>query len=178
MPNHPVIDDVEIWKPVVGYEDFYSVSNHGRVRREKSITRGKAGTILRPTRNDVYPAVDLCRDGKRQKQPLHKLVTEAFLGPRPPNMVVNHIDGVKHNPRLSNLEYGTHGHNAKEAYRLGLKDAQGEKNGRSRFTNEQILEIRSKFTGRWGDCTKLAREYGACSSTIGAIVRRRAWAHL
>lgn len=92
----------EYWKPVVGYEGHYQVSNWGRV---KSIKFGK-GRILKPTTNLYgYLFVKLCKDGKVKPFTVHRLVAEAFL-PNPDNLPqVNHKDENKQNNIVSNLEW-------------------------------------------------------------------------
>lgn len=92
----------EYWKPVVGYEGHYQVSNFGRV---KSIKFGK-GRILKPTTNLYgYLFVKLCKDGKVKPFTVHRLVAEAFL-PNPDNLPqVNHKDENKQNNIVSNLEW-------------------------------------------------------------------------
>ena len=92
----------EYWKPVVGYEGHYQVSNFGRV---KSIKFGKE-RILKPGTNKYgYLLVMLCKDGKVKGFTVHRLVAEAFL-PNPHNYpCVNHKDENKQNNNVSNLEW-------------------------------------------------------------------------
>ena len=168
----------ERWLPVAGYEGVYSVSDRGRVRREVSRTYGKAGKILKPTANDTYPCVDLCKDGVRRKRQVHQIVAEAFLGPCPPGMNVNHKNARKHDPRLSNLEYGTQQHNVKEAYRLKRRDCRGAKNGKAILTTRRVRAIRKAYTGARGEQSALARKYGVSPTTIRGIVSGRDWSHV
>ena len=105
----------EIWKDVVGYEGFYQVSNKGNVRSvERRDSRGhrRGGRILKPTYDtDGYLRVTLCKNGKHKTKKVHRLVAEAFI----PNLEslphVNHMDEVKDNNELSNLEWCTHKYN-------------------------------------------------------------------
>jgi len=100
----------EQWRPVVGYEDSYEVSDLGRVRtlEHKHITRNRWGTMERTVPSRIldpkygkYLRVTL--HGKRKF--VHVLVAEAFL-PNPYCLEeVNHIDEDKHNNTLSNLEW-------------------------------------------------------------------------
>lgn len=105
----------EYWKPVVGYEGLYMVSNWGRVKsldrwvksRNGSV-RFYKGRILKPiTGSNGYLFVNLCKDGKVKVFTVHRLVAEAFL-PNPHNYpCVNHKDENKQNNNVSNLEWCT-----------------------------------------------------------------------
>ena len=91
----------EVWKPVVGYEGLYEISNLGRV---KSLIRG----IIRKQRlNKGYMYIGLHKDGVEKMCKVHRLVAEAFI-PNPKNKSdVNHKDQVKTNNKLENLEWAT-----------------------------------------------------------------------
>lgn len=95
---------IERWKPVDGYEEFYEISNLGRV---KSLKYGKE-RILKPANNGVgYLLVVLCRDGKRKHFLVHRLVAEAFL-PNPLGFTeINHLDENKTNNCVDNLEWSS-----------------------------------------------------------------------
>lgn len=78
--------DNERWKPVVGFEYFYEVSDAGRVRRR--INR----EIMVPSFDGKgYPRVTLSRPGHRHKALIGVLVLEAFVGPRPEGMEMRHF---------------------------------------------------------------------------------------
>ena len=97
---------IEIWKPIVSQE--CQVSNFGRVRRMNS------GQILRGYQDrDGYVFVL----GRR----LHHFVLETFVGKKlGSNFQCNHIDGIKTNNTVENLEWVTAKENVQHAWRLGL----------------------------------------------------------
>lgn len=116
--------DVEQWRPVVGYEGSYEVSNHGRVRSlDRYVQRIGGYASGRPVRikgrmRKLYPATisgywltSLNREGKSNFRHVHALVLESFVGPRPAGLEVRHLDGNPRNARLDNLVYGTSGEN-------------------------------------------------------------------
>ena len=99
----------EVWKDVVGYEGLYKVSNKGNVYsvgRINSQCKKIGGIILKPgyTRGG-YLLVNLCENGKVKSKYIHRLVLEAFVE-NPNNLPeVNHLDEIKDNNELSNLEW-------------------------------------------------------------------------
>ncbi len=89
---------MEIWKDVKSYEGLYWVSSQGRIKN-------RHGRVLIPEIRSGYYSVDLCKDGKRKKQRIHRLVAEAFI-PNPLNLkMINHKDKNKLNNEVSNLEW-------------------------------------------------------------------------
>lgn len=106
----------EIWKPVIGYEGLYEVSNLGRVKGLKT------GKILQPIKNGYgYLRVTLFKDGKLKKFLVHRLVYEAFNREIPPGVEVNHInDKDKTDNRLCNLNLMTHKENVEYSQAIPL----------------------------------------------------------
>lgn len=108
-----------VWRPVVGWEGFYEVSDAGRVR---SMPRPRV-VVARPVKSTVdgngYPKVDLHRPGRRSNMRVHVLVAAAFIGPRPDGQHVRHLNGDPADPRAVNLAYGTRSDNMLDAVRHG-----------------------------------------------------------
>ena len=131
----------EYWKPVVGWEDFYEVSNQGRV---KSLPRKTTkGRILKPHKNvHGYWFVVLCRNGKPKSQVIHLLVAAAFIGPRPEGYDTRHGPLGKHVNTPENLSYGTRSENMRDCLRDGT-DQNGEKGSGAKLTQAQVLELRN-----------------------------------
>lgn len=101
-------------RDIPGFPD-YECSVYGEVyskRTQRLLSPGEDGK--------GYYSVVLCRDGKQYTKKIHKLVALTFL-PNPENKTdVNHIDTIKKNNRLTNLEWCTHSENMKHAYANGL----------------------------------------------------------
>lgn len=115
-------EDIEIWRPVQGYEGFYEVSSLGRVRSlDRTITamgkygqygeRTYKGKILKPYDSEGYWNVDLIVSGKRTRAGIHRLMAKAFI-PNPDNLpLVNHINENRKDNRVENLEWVTYREN-------------------------------------------------------------------
>lgn len=114
----------EIWKPVVGYEGLYEVSNLGRVR---SIRRNKILNLKKE--RDGYIRISLCSNGVEKMYQVHRLVAKAFI-PNPDNLPqINHKDEVKSNNVVDNLEWCTVAYNNSYGTRLQRVRETGLKNG-------------------------------------------------
>ena len=111
----------EEWRPVPGFERYYSVSNLGRIRRDAPGKGAcKVGGILKGRQSpNGYIVVRLCGDpGQMTWHTVHSIVAGAFHGPRPGGFHINHIDGHKSNNAASNLEYITSKANHEHAVRM------------------------------------------------------------
>lgn len=131
---------MEQWKPIKGYEGCYEVSDLGNVRSvdrtvHTNIRFNKArivrGRLLKLNlKNNGYYTVDLCKDGKISSQTVHRLVAKAFL-PNPDSLkVVNHINGIKTDNNVSNLEWVSYKTNHWHAREHGLLTDIGQHNNK------------------------------------------------
>jgi len=164
---------MEKFKQIKGYED-YSVSNQGRVKSIRFPNR-----CLKPGKNRYgYLLVDLCKNGVHKNHKIHRLVALAYI-PNPENKrTVNHIDGIKTNNFVENLEWNTHSENNQHAYDAGLKDDRGSKHGMAKLTEDQVLEIRRLYkTGNY-IYKDLGAMFGVHYTLIGYIVNRKIWKHM
>lgn len=117
----------EVWKPVVGYEGLYEVSDQGRVKTvARTVIRSNGRTHhVRETirKTSIMPkghiSVRLIRDGVNSTHTVHSLVLTAFVGDRPEGAVTRHLNGVPHDNRLENLSWGTGSENQYDAVRHG-----------------------------------------------------------
>jgi hypothetical protein len=164
----------ETWLPVVGYEGWYEVSDHGRVRRVAGAT---AGRLLAGFSFNGYVRVPLTRHGQMEHYFVHQLVLAAFVGPCPDGLVCNHKDGDKANNRPANLEWVTHQENKDHAVRTGLwQPFHGQDHPRAKLTGAQVAEIR-RLTGSEPTEVTAAR-FGVSKGTILSIRRHTTWRNL
>ncbi len=171
---------VERWKPVPCYEDLYQVSDQGRIRRIAGGFGARVGRILRPCADrHGYLFVTLCRSGHRKTERIHTLVAEAFLGPCPAGLEVNHKYGIKDDNRGTELEYLTPSENVKHTYRvLGRKPVRGEAQGRAKLTDDSVREIRRLYAKGGITQHALAERHSVSGVTIQRIIRRERWVHV
>lgn len=102
----------EIWKPVIGYEGLYEVSNLGKIKSLNYRNTKKEG-ILSPGINTCgYEQVILAKDKVRKALFVHRIVAEAFLPNKNNYEVVNHKDENPRNNTLDNLEWCSRSYNA------------------------------------------------------------------
>lgn len=116
----------EQWRPVDGWVGTYEVSDLGRVRRLYK-TREPRILAQRAHPQRGYIVVDLQRAGKTCTQKVHRLVANAFLGPRPEGLVTRHLNDDKNDNRLVNLAYGTHLENARDRELNGIPNPSSAK---------------------------------------------------
>lgn len=155
------------WKPVVGYEGYYSVSNDGLVRSDRFRTSTSIGKILKPGHRYKYPRVELTIGSHKRKHFVHVLLAKAFI-PNPSNKLeVNHIDGDPKNCTLENLEWVTRAENQRHARALGLFKGYTKTN---KLTPMQVMALRiDKENGM--SQTELAKKYGINQSNVSRICR-------
>lgn len=171
------MDFDEEWRDVPGYEEFYEISNKGRVRTKKERLRGyPVGTLLiQASSVEGYRGVTLIKDGESRRIYVHRLVMLTFVG-EPGDLEVNHKDGVKWNNVLENLEYVTHQENITHAHDVlnAAFGVRGVKNGRTKLTVEQVHEIRRRIAA--GETSKaIAKDYPVSDAVIGQIRRNEIW---
>lgn len=112
---------MEQWRPVVGYEDMYIVSNTGRVMSNLSGLWHE----LKPQINSCgYYLVNLGHKGHTKRTAVHRIVANAFIPREQGKKQVNHKDGDKLNNHVENLEWCTCSENITHAWRIGLKEKQ------------------------------------------------------
>lgn len=138
---------VEIWKDVLGYENLYQISSYGRVKglERNCFTKNRKPFLLkeRILKNQKMTGghlfVGLSKDGVVKLMSVHRMVAIAFIDNPEQKKCVNHINGLKKDNRVENLEWSTHSENIYHAINvtkvhkpppaLGIK---GKDNNRSK----------------------------------------------
>ena len=174
-------ENIEIWKPVVGYEGLYEVSSYGRVRSLDKITtdgRKIKGKILKTQINNSsggYKQAHLYNKDGVKTFKVSRLVAIAFI-PNPENKpCVDHINTNRTDDRAENLRWCTNKENSNNPLTLshfsrGDKHPKaglgkfGKLNGHSRpimqYTKEGI------FIREWECSLQVQRELGIWGTNI------------
>lgn len=171
---------MEIWKDIPGYEEYYQVSNMGRIKSFHG-WRGKREYITNGHPNkDGYMKIDLRKkNDKRQTKSIHTLVLNAFIG-IVPDKDCNHINGNKSDNRLENLEYCTKSENVFHTYNsLGrISPLRGEKHFKAKLSEKDVLEIKELYTSGNYSKREIAQMYKVTRENIHLIIIGKNWKHL
>lgn len=168
----------EIWKDVVGYEGYYKVSNLGRVKSLPRKENSKRNWItIERILSDKVSNIGYVRVvfHDRKKHSVHRLVMIAFVANPDNKPQVNHINGIRNDNRLVNLEWATSSENAKHAYSvLGVKPSRTCK-----LSLEDVYAIRlASKSGIRGDIIHSLYFPQVSYGAISDIISRRRWAHV
>ena len=163
------------WREIGGYPKF-KISEHGLVSHQlNGIKKLRINT-------NGYPAVKLYSTVTKIMKwyPIHILVAAAFIGPRPSNAEIGHIDGNKENNHYSNLKYCTTKENAQDkiAHKTGPI---GERSPTAKLNENKVKEIKKRViigSRHISNTTDLAKEFGVNHSTILKIAKGQSWKHV
>lgn len=170
----------EIWKDIQGYEGLYQISSIGRVRSLNRINHfeGKnqikkyqcgqllKGKVLKYKYVHGYTNVTLYTEKYKHKQyQVHRLVAQAFI-PNPNNYpVINHINSIRDDNRVENLEWCTYSHNNREAFRVGFnyKKMDGNNPCARKITQ---YDLSGKFVKTWESIATACRSLNIARTSI------------
>ena len=156
------------WRPVIGFESAYEVSDCGQVRRA-----GSTSTRRLFTRSNGYQAIYLTDGSKRQCKLVHAMVLEAFVSPRPEGLVARHLNGIPSDNRVANLAWGTSQQNSDDMRAHGTAPV-GEKNGRAKLTPDSVRFIRSSSL----PFGVLAERFSVSLRTVSEVRAGIRWRHI
>lgn len=158
------------WKPVVGYEGLYEVSEKGQIKNLKT------QHVLTPRNSTGYSMVALFKNGERRDLKIHRLVACSFLENPQNKPQVNHKDGNKLNNNLENLEWCTNSENQKHAYQTGLRkftyfQKQIIKVAVSKAHSKSVIDIKTGI--KYSSLTEACIKINMNSSTANKQIHRK-----
>jgi len=158
------------WRDVKGFEGLYKISSHGQVYS----IRGDLNLKQRTT-HDGYLAVTLSNKEKSKYFTLHRLVALNFIENTHNKKTVNHINGIKKDNSVGNLEWCTQKENIRHSCRIGLRGGQRGVNGsKAKLDCMKVLTVRSMVNHRKQNY--LGKHYGVCQTSIWDIKHQKTWA--
>jgi len=184
---------MQIWRAVPGYEQYYQVSNTGKV---KSLRTSKIMSPGKDRRGNLALYLYHPEHKKKLRIKVSQIVALTFIGPRPRDKhMVLHRDDDKGNNHVLNLYYGNNSDNQKDAYRNGrvspLKNKEiharamatqklskkmpcAEQHYKARLTWEDVNTIRTRHSNG-ESCICLGKEYKCTDANIHRIVTFKNW---
>lgn len=181
----------EIWKPVVGYEGLYEISNKGRLKglsREYQVKCRWGSLVSKKMPEKLYKpymteqgywATFLFNQGRKHVS-IHRLVATAFCENPDNKPHVNHKDSNRLNNTTENLEFCTHQENMIHGYKYGNKTIPltiGSNNGRALVSELVVIEIR-KLYKEGSRPLELQKKYNMTRGALEGIIYNKNWKHL
>jgi hypothetical protein len=176
----------ERWRPAVGYEGLYEVSDHGRVKSLARVILRNNGRfitvnerILSDKNRGAYHLVVLsAADKSRKSIRAHVLVAAAFLKPpKKGETIVRHKDDNGRNNYYKNLKWGTVQDNADDAI-VNDRIRRGEDAGPALLTEKEVLKIKKHLALGKESYSKIAQRFGVGFGAIQGIASGKTWKHL
>ena len=176
---------MEVWKEIKGYNNVYLVSNLGNVKSNDHFCKGKFGIVEKKGRilklqksKKGYLQVSLSFNGKRFHTGAHRLVALSFIENLENKLQVNHINGIKQDNRVENLEWCTNQENQMHAVKNNLSNPNyGEKHHMAKLTNKDVLNIRALhkigFTNK-----EMALDYMISQTAMSKIINNKTYINI
>lgn len=165
-----IIDGIQLY-PVAGFEGLYSVSRCGRVYSHARY--GAMSKWLRMTLDkNGYARVAFTRNNIAKTHKVHRVVALTFL-PNPNNLpCVNHINGIRNDNRVENLEWCTIKQNVRHAWATGrAKALKGELSATSKISDLRRIELVQDYALTSMTQNQIALKYGISQANVSLIIR-------
>ncbi len=155
---HPIL--IFNWNSINSNKKNYLINNSGFILSLKNRT---IKILKRRIDRAGYFTVRLTQDGNTKTHFLHRLIAETFVPNTDIKPFVNHINGIKTDNRIENLEWVTHSENVQHAFDTGLN-------------NTSRPMIMDKCTGKiYNSISHAARElkitYSTCRAYLTGVIK-------
>lgn len=107
----------EIYKDIIGYEGLYQVSNKGNIK-SLNYNKTKKEKVLQPLNKEGYYRISLHKNAKAKWYNIHRLVAIAFIPNFENKPEINHINGIRNDNNITNLEWCTRSENTLHSFRV------------------------------------------------------------
>lgn len=168
-----------VYKDIPGFPG-YRVGDDGSAwscRTSQGSIKPDRWKVLKPLKDkDGYMHFGLCRDKKVHRRSAHRLVLEAFVGPRPAGQECRHLNGIRDDNRLANICWGTVVENKADMVVHGTA-FRGEHHPQAKLSEAQVLGIRAMRADGYTRAAIAAR-YGTNKGNVKNILQRRTWKHV
>ena len=153
---------IEEWKTIVDFPN-YEISTKGNVRTKEYCdgrNHMRQSKILNKQVNNVgYEYVILSNEiAKHKTLTVHRLMAKTFLDDYYDTLEVNHINGIKTDNRIENLEMVTHSENIKKRYEIGI-------DGNNYKAVEQY-DLENNYIRSWDSISDASRAYNISPTNI------------
>jgi hypothetical protein len=164
----------EIYKDIDSYVGLYKISNLGNV---KSFKFGKEKILKNHLGVLGYYKISLCKNSKSKSFNIHSLAAKTFIYNPENKPQVNHINGIKQDNKVYNLEWSTAKENIQHAHNIGLINTiKGQNKSLSKLKDLDVLEIRR--IGKTKTQLELSIKYNVNQSLISLVINNKIWKHI
>lgn len=167
---------MEKWTEVKGFSG-YECSSEGRIRSLNYKRQGIVKILNPAISTDGYLKTMLKNnDGKYCTIAVHRVILNSFILKPSKDFEVNHINGIKTDNNIENLEWVTHSQNCKHSFDIGLqKPKRGELNGMSKLKKIDVDFLRNEknTNGRFWGRNEYAKKYGISAKHLQKIVNKK-----
>jgi hypothetical protein len=125
-----------------------------------------------------YHSVALSKLGNTKLKSIHRLVAETFISNPQNKKEVNHINGIKIDNSIENLEWATRSENARHAFKIGKsKKRKGSKHPMAKINEGDVLKMREmRLKGASG--REISKMFNITYSNAMRVLKGNTWSHV